>query len=988
MKKIFTVGVLCSVFLFSVYVYAEDQRYTLPPYKTKISGIKYQKLRFKTTPLVLKAQEALNKKDFSAAYDIYEEVLTLDPDNYEIKESLIYVCLSLGKCNQADNYISEILEINSTYVPVLLQKAFLHKQKKQNEEALKAFLAVYKLMPETDTQRNTVLKEIVYAAQRVGNDEIVTEYAAKIEKYSGDVDFVLIKSLLKQKKHEVAFEKIEEFFKREQRKGAKKDILGYVLSLSLENNDFAWGIAFLRRISDYFYDFDTVLNFLYGLRKEEAYDAFLEVVSFMQNIGTDAERKSDVLIYEKAQVLRILGKNQDYLTEMKSLSDVSGSVVFLKEYADKLFQDGRYEEAYALVEKIIGQTKDKKVKYEQFITLAMILMQQHKTEEADLKLKEALKYGEADLNWKLSAANIAYVRGFYQECIDILSAISEGDITDREKIALAYCYYKNMMYGISLYYLKQVESVGMLSQSELYDLYMNTFYIKFSYGLYEDILKKLPEADIIKRKYSNDILRLKSFTREGEYKNALEVAKYMLDKYPLSVSEKNEIFVEIARSLSVLAKDDLYMPLKEYSALVNEEYNDKMELKNSKDAKGYRLNRYAAVIDLYTKVLGTDPDRSDIFYERSMAYKQLDELLLAEKDLYRLFEINKNPPVMAYGDMASIYTSLGKDKEAIWCFEKYLKFYNYSLDSLSDAGYTLMRLVDNNYAMCLFSHAVDIYNRINPLLEDETKKKEYLNKAHNLRKELSSLDKKIGVYPFVEINDFVFENEKKTVVKGLPSQAGIELSYRPPVIGFRDYRILEVYAGMSTRLERLSLKAEKEYTQGVFGIRYKPFKPLNFNIAGEKHYKIGEYSRDDYLLRIMFSDETNKDRHVFSPKKVFVNYSLYGEVGKFARNERESYGYVDFSIGPAKVFKGSGFLLTVPRFRIKRRWQDDNAPSTAKYTMMGLGFSVRLYEKEKEYFTQRWYVDAYMEYMKGKFDDSPFDDDEFSGIVIGVQFLR
>lgn len=987
MKRV-VVFVFIFMFLRLSAVCGQDENYTLVPYKTKLSGVSYQRLRFGIAPFLSKAEQAVARSDFKTAYDSYLKALALDTDNYEVKEKLVYVCTALGKRKEAHNYIKDVLVINPSYVPLLLKQAFLYKQDQELEKALEIFLRTYALISDAGTGKEDILEEIVYTAEQVNRDEIVVEYGDKMKKYNKVIEFARIRSLWKQGQYEKALEKLKKFFRKVADTDIKKDIWGYLLEDCLKKKEIERGVSFFENTSEDFYDFDIALNFLYELRRQKQYDAFLEVVSLMQARGTREEKESDVLAYEKAQVLRLSGKDKKYLNAMKKLTDVSGSVPFLKEYAAKLFDEGHYETAYLAIEKIIEKSDDDKMKYEQTMMLAIILLQQGKPKDAKVKLQEALQYGEKDMSWRLTAANIAYASQEYEACIDILSQVGEENMTDRERITLAYCYYKNMMYGISLYNLKQIKSFDMLTREEMYNLYMNTFYILFSYGRYSSILMEMPKADELAHNYSNDILRLKSLTRVSRYDEAIYLCEEILDKYTLLVSERDDVYMELARSLSATAPDNLYMPLVKYEAIINDIYSADLRLPRRKKRQGQRINRYAAAVDLYTKILQNRNSEGAPYYERAMAYKSLGEVELAEKDLYRVFEINKNPPVMAYGDMAAIYTKLGQDKDAVWCFEKYLKFYNYSLDSLSDAGYALMRIIKNDYAACMFSHALDIYNHINPTMEDLNRGDIYFNKAHNLRKELSSLDKVWGLYPFIEINNFDIENEQQNVVRGLPSQAGIELSYRPPVIGFRDYRIFELYAGASTRVEQERLKIERDYTQGVFGARYKPFKPLNFNIALEKHYRIGKFARDDYLLRFMFSDETNKDKHVFNPEKVFINYSFYAELGKFYKHEKERYGYVDFSVGPAKVYKGSGFLITFPRVRVKRRWQDDDTLSTAKYFMWGAGVAARLYEKEKEYFTQRWYFDVYVEYMKGKFEDSPFENDEFSGIVIGVQFLR
>lgn len=987
MKKYFLTVVVFAVFL-SAKTYADDEQYTLKPYKTREMGVSYQRLRFKLQPLLVQAQKAVDSLDFEKAYALYHEALDMDSGNYIVKEKLVNICFKLNKEEEAFALAKDVLDVNPSYIPVLLKKAYYYKEKNRLQEALDAFRGVYDAMQNSDPKKQQVRNEIIYVAEKAGNDLTVIEYSTKKADYNKAMEFTRIRSLWRAHEYDKASKEIEIFFEKVQDNNLKKNLWGYILSYSVEREMISQGILFFEKTSAFFYDFDTALDFLYAIRKKGDYKSFLHVASAMQELGTEEERSSDILTYEKAQIHEKVGNRDAYLQEMKKLTEVSGSVAFLKEYASRLFKEGSFGEAYEIVEQIVAKTDDPKIKYKQTIVLAVILLQQGKAEEADLKLQEALKYGEADLEWKLNAANIAYAKEAYTECIEILTSISKSGISDRERITLAYCYYKNHMFGISLYQLNQVKNMDMLSYDELYDLYMNTFYIMFSYGLYDEILKRMPKADAIEENYSNNILKLKSLGRVGQYRKVIELAEYILDKYPLSLSDRDDIYLELARAFSVVAPEDEVIKIKRYEEIINQTYFREQEKDNKQIAKDGSINLYRGIVYLYTEILQNDAFLSDAYYERSIAYKNLGEFKKARADLEKLFEINPSPPVMAYGDMATICIKMDDDYFARIYFEKYLKYYNYSLDSLSDTGYTLMRLVRNDYAMCMFSHAVDIYNRINPLMEDAKKETLYLNKAHNLRKELSALDKFWGFYPYVEINDFDLEDDQETVVRGLPSQAGAEISWRPPVIGFRDYRIFEAYVGFSTRLEQETHSVLKDYTQGVFGLRYKPLKAANLNLAIEKHYKIGKFARDDYLLRAMFSDETNKDKHVFSPQTFFINYSFFLEGGKFLKHERESYAYLDCTVGPAKVLKGSGFLLTFPRFRFKRRWQDDNTPSTAKYSMFGAGIALRKYEKEKEYFTQRWYVDIYIEYMQGKFEDSPFAEDDFSGVVMGVQFLR
>lgn len=85
------------------------------------------------------------------------------------------------------------------------------------------------------------------------------------------------------------------------------------------------------------------------------------------------------------------------------------------------------------------------------------------------------------------------------------------------------------------------------------------------------------------------------------------------------------------------------------------------------------------------------------------------------------------------------------------------------------------------------------------------------------------------------------------------SQAAIEAAYRPPVIGFRDGRIFEVYSRLIAGLDGNSLDFRTKSMQAGLGGRYKPLSALNFWVAGERLIKVGDQSSDNWLARASYS---------------------------------------------------------------------------------------------------------------------------------------
>src|SRR5437867_4509899 len=72
----------------------------------------------------------------------------------------------------------------------------------------------------------------------------------------------------------------------------------------------------------------------------------------------------------------------------------------------------------------------------------------------------------------------------------------------------------------------------------------------------------------------------------------------------------------------------------------------------------------------------------------------------------------------------------------------------------------------------------------------------------------------------------------------IPSQGGLELTYQPPGIGFRDERIFQIFGRFLWSTEPRSLNVDDDSLQGSLGVRYKPFRQLNAYVSVERLFKI------------------------------------------------------------------------------------------------------------------------------------------------------
>ena len=126
------------------------------------------------------------------------------------------------------------------------------------------------------------------------------------------------------------------------------------------------------------------------------------------------------------------------------------------------------------------------------------------------------------------------------------------------------------------------------------------------------------------------------------------------------------------------------------------------------------------------------------------------------------------------------------------------------------------------------------------------------------------------------------------------SQGGVEGTWTPPVIGDRNGRKLRVFGRILWGFEGNTLNVQKESYQAGLGIRYRPFREHNLVLTGERLVSIGDFARDDWMLRASYSWD-----------KGFRYYP-----------KRDSWDYITFYADAAVIEPASPdvFLLTEGRY--------------------------------------------------------------------------
>lgn len=175
-----------------------------------------------------------------------------------------------------------------------------------------------------------------------------------------------------------------------------------------------------------------------------------------------------------------------------------------------------------------------------------------------------------------------------------------------------------------------------------------------------------------------------------------------------------------------------------------------------------------------------------------------------------------------------------------------------------------------------------------------------------------------------------------TVGGALPSQAGLDVSWRPPGIGYERNRILEAYARLLWGLEPGSLRFDDDSYQGGVGVRYKPLADLNLFVSAERLFSVGAAARDAWMARAQVSDSRGAAP---LPGEGPGHYSiLYGDAAWFSGAGPDAALFAEVRQG-VSVPLGPGLRLA-PHLAGYARWEDGEVPRST-YWEGGPGVSFR-----------------------------------------------
>lgn len=291
---------------------------------------------------------------------------------------------------------------------------------------------------------------------------------------------------------------------------------------------------------------------------------------------------------------------------------------------------------------------------------------------------------------------------------------------------------------------------------------------------------------------------------------------------------------------------------------------------------------------------------------------------------------------------------------------------------LLSAAYAGQRLADNERARDLFSRAIDAADANDLELDPQARL--------NVRQAISDLDRTWGFtaalgYGTVGVMNSSFA---PSLSKRRTLQSSAELYWRPPVIGLRDGSTFELYTRMNEALyDGTGGSTGSSTWQGVLGARWKPWGRSNVVFAAERLFRIGDNSRNDWLLRAAWSEGDGAGLRAVEPNWEY--WQLYAEGDYFVQNP-QVLGTFEARYGRSyRIDSVSPNFVATPYLVLTGGY--DNLLATHGTAGIGPAVNLRYWFREDRYHAPQSFVDFNLQYRW-----KIFGDDRSNGIFAGLYF--
>ena len=380
--------------------------------------------------------------------------------------------------------------------------------------------------------------------------------------------------------------------------------------------------------------------------------------------------------------------------------------------------------------------------------------------------------------------------------------------------------------------------------------------------------------------------------------------------------------------------------------------------------------RHAPALDAAEQALAVQPTPQRRF-QAAQSERQLGHLPQAITHLKQA--VAEDAKTEYLDALAYSHRAAGSYEEAARTFETLLQRDPQRNALYADLAYTYMRMSDNERALDWFKRAIDKRRERTsgvqlaqapgaPLPAIERPREDEDIRA--MRDEVRKLSETWSLSAYQSLRSS--RGDRPSTVSGIdssgliPSQGGLELSWRPPVIGLRDERTLDVFARMLWSNEPGSLNIQSASRQAGVGLRFKPLRDQSLYLSIERLIKIGDNAQNDWLLRASYGWVDGYEMRVNQDSWNYT--SLFADVGAFTDPLHTRALYVEARQGRSYRFSDRWIVTPHVVANGRRQWPD---PGRGNYAEAGAGVSVRYLFNETAYATPRSSAEVLLQYKKG-----------------------
>lgn len=595
-----------------------------------------------------------------------------------------------------------------------------------------------------------------------------------------------------------------------------------------------------------------------------------------------------------------------------------------------------------------------------------------------------LKDVESDRTWQLYMARLDYRQKQYQAVINRLLPISPSHAI--LSMYIGFSFYHLSMPGLSLLYLNRVDDPETLPREQQQTFYTYRAYLNVGQNQNQAALEDIDRSLSFQDTERLHMLRIQTLIRMQKYEEAVKEARQQLGDVPNQALHE-EILALLEQHPDPAFRETI---LSELQSLSNARYQ--AELSELMGLGLLRSGDPAEAIEAFTRALKLQPNRASSHYLRGISFFQLEKFKEAEMDALLFYDQAETLPSSFWRDLGILAGELNDFDLGTAALERSLAVFPYDIDSYAETGYQHMKHRKNIPSKKAFAAAISLYSEVLPYLTSE-ELDEYTEANRAMKREYTTLDRVWGLQADMRRTDFGYNDadlvRNVDATEGaLLSQAGLDIRYRPPKLGFRNQKELDLFARVLGNLEPDSWCLDSNTLQGGAGVRYNPLSRHDLVLSLERLFKIGDHSENNWLWRNTYEWERGEKPQKY--ESVWLYNRVVGEISYYLEDEKRWVYYLNPKGGYSTTVFSDRILLTAPEATGIVRYQSNDPSGLGSYAYGGVGANVRMLSREKEFSIDRWYFDLYAHYVWGRFDQTPdgFNHPDFEGLILGASFMK